>query len=106
MRISVGSKVVCVNSDFSGLSENNRKVFKQLPTKGTVYTVREFDDPSIKLEEIVNPVVEMDVGGIRLNQEGAFHKNRFAPLLEDRDELTESILEDIEFEELEDIEYR
>lgn len=93
-----GKKVVCINDDFDGLSEANRKVFSKLPVKDKVYTVREFDDPSLKLEEIVNPVVTMNVGGILMEQEGAFHKSRFAPLLENRDELSESILADISIE--------
>jgi len=90
-----GKKVVCVNDDFSGLPENNMRAFRQLPVKDVVYTIREFDDPSLKLEELLNPIVTMNVGGILMDQEGAFHKSRFAPLLEDREEMTDSILESI-----------
>lgn len=93
-----GKKVVCINDDFSAMPQNNMKAFRQLPVKDVIYTVREFDDPSLKLEEINNPTVTMNVGGILMDQEGAFHKNRFAPLLEDREEMTESLLEDISIE--------
>lgn len=90
-----GKKVVCIDDDFSGLSEKSMRAFRQLPVKNAVYTIREFEDPSVKLEEIKNPKVKINMGGVLVDGEAGFHKNRFAPLLDNRDQMTDSLLEEI-----------
>lgn len=95
MTYAPGNRVVCVDDDFSELSEKSMKAFRQLPVKNAVYTIREFEDPSIKLEEIKNPKIKINMGGVLIDGEAGFHKSRFAPLLDNRNQLTDSLLEKI-----------
>lgn len=98
---SVGSKVVCVDDLFDITLPNFQDIFHQLPKNEVTYKVRENDGSgAIKLEEIVNPEFPFDLGAGVMWTEPAFAQVRFAPLLEDRDELSESLLEDIELDVL------
>ena len=105
MSYRVGQKVVCVNDDFLQLAAdpNFTRVFKQLPKRDVTYTIREYDAPSMKLEEIQNDEVLMDLGGLSIKEEPGFHQNRFAPLQENVEEMTESTSVGIEEEVLEHI---
>ena len=104
MSYKVGSKVVCVNADFSTLIKEHPEfldVFTQLPIENSVYTVRTSDEGAIRLEELINPECAINLGGVDVWEEPAFDSRRFAPLLENRDELTESMLDDILIDEQE-----
>jgi len=104
MSYKVGSKVVCVNADFSALIKEHPEfldVFIQLPKESKVYTVRTTEIGAIRLEELVNSECEINLGGVEIWEEPAFDSRRFAPLLENRDELTESMLDDILIDEQE-----
>jgi hypothetical protein len=90
MSYKVGQEVVCINSTFDTSDPDFYRVFKQLPKKGITYTIREYDAPSIKLEEVQNSEVPMDMGGITMNEEPGFNQNRFAPLIEGRQGMSES----------------
>ncbi len=83
MNYKVGDKVVCINDNFDEhkSKESFTKIFVELPVKDTIYTIREYDSPSIKLQEIKNPNVIMNIDGIAIREEGAFNENRFAPIL-------------------------
>jgi hypothetical protein len=93
-----GQKVVCVNDTFS---PTIRALYKQLPVKDTIYTVREVflgrekivkggDTATVGLllEELTNPRDPFHQG----EQELGFTSERFAPLNELPDE-TEKIEE-------------
>ena len=84
-----GEKVVCINDTFEAL---HRKIYRELPIKGTVYTVRECslgrlktgaNDPGVSfrilLEEISNaPDPYMDEA---IAEELGFRSDRFAPVI-------------------------
>jgi hypothetical protein len=87
-----GQKVVCVNDSFS---EFVRQLYKQLPVKGEVYTIREMflgrekivkggesATVGLLLEELHNPSDPFHQG----KQELGFSSERFAPLNELPDE--------------------
>lgn len=87
-----GQKVVCINDSFPALV---RAIYKQLPVKGTTYTVREVflgrekvvkagDSATVGLllNELVNPPDPFHAG----KQELGFSSERFAPLEEKTDE--------------------
>jgi hypothetical protein len=96
-----GEKVVCINDTFEPL---HRKLYRELPKKGEIYTIREFSlgrtrtgaiDPGISyrllLEEISNdldPYMEET-----LAEELGFRSDRFAPLasLEEEEEVEEQM---------------
>lgn len=89
-----GEKVVCVNGDFPPLV---RRIYRQLPTKDEIYTIRECslgrlksggNDPGISyrvlLEEIINgpdPYMHPDQA-----EELGFRSDRFAPLVDIEEE--------------------
>ena len=90
-----GQKVICVNDLFS---PTVRALYKQLPVKDTIYTVREVflgrekivkggDSATVGLllEELVNPKDPFHQG----EQELGFSSERFAPLNELPDEKAE-----------------
>lgn len=100
--MKVGDKVVCVDDDFTTHKINDPNfhlMFKQLPVKDEVYTVRSIDSVAIRLNEVVNPIVPINLGDrsnpIWIEDEPAFHISRFAPLLNNRDELTDNVLNGI-----------
>jgi hypothetical protein len=83
-----GQKVVCVNDTFGVFV---RSVYKQLPVKGEIYTIREVflgrerivkggDSATVGLllEELVNPPDPYHKG----DEELGFSSERFAPLQE------------------------
>lgn len=83
-----GQRVVCTNDEFSDVV---KALYKQLPVKGKVYTIREVflgRDKVVKagdsatvgllLEELTNPQDFIHKGG----QELGFSSERFAPLEE------------------------
>ena len=90
-----GQKVVCINDTFS---VSVRALYKQLPVKGDVYTIREVylgrekivkggesATVGLLLEEIRNPPDPFHQG----KQELGFSSERFAPLEELPDEEAE-----------------
>ena len=97
----VGEKVVCINDTFEPL---HRKLYREFPKKGELYTVRECSigrtktgaaDPGISfrllLEEMTNDLDPyMDEASA---EELGFRSDRFAPLssLEEEEELEESM---------------
>jgi hypothetical protein len=87
-----GQKVVCINDTFPALV---RAIYKQLPVKGTTYTIREVflgrekvvkggDTATVGLllTELTNPPDPFHQG----KQELGFSSERFAPLEEKKDE--------------------
>lgn len=83
-----GQKVVCINDTFNDFV---KAVYKQLPVKGTTYTIREVflgrekivkggDSATVGLllNELLNPPDPFHVG----KQELGFSSERFAPLEE------------------------
>jgi len=84
-----GEKIVCINGTFEAL---HRKLYRELPVKGTVYTVRECslgrlktgsNDPGVSfrilLEEISNGLDPyMDE---KTAEELGFRSDRFAPVV-------------------------
>ena len=89
-----GDKVVCINDDFAPLFV---RVYRQLPKKGDIYTIREvclrretirgsdYATVALLLEELKNDVDPTHKGG----EELAFKQERFAPLetLEEEEEI-------------------
>ena len=102
MSYEVGSKVVCVDDTYDLSDPLIRRLSK--PKKDVTYTIREIDSPMLLLEEIVNPEIPIDMGGFVINQEPGFHQNRFAPLHDNRDEMTDALLNSLELEH-EEFEY-
>lgn len=96
-----GEKIVCINDSFEPL---HRKLYRDLPKKGEIYTVRECSigrtktgaaDPGISyrilLDEIINDLDPyMDEGSA---EELGFRSDRFAPLttIEEEEELEETM---------------
>ena len=91
-----GQKVVCINDTFPDLI---RALYKQLPVKGTTYTIREVflgrekivrggetATVGLLLAELKNPPDPFHQG----NQELGFSSERFAPLEELPDEKIEA----------------
>lgn len=83
MKIGVGSKVVCIDSDFSNTSDRGLdariQLFDELPNKGVTYTIRELivysnNKVGITLDEIKNKILP------NTNIEANFNIERFAPL--------------------------
>jgi len=87
-----GQKVVCINDTFPALI---RAIYKQLPVKGTTYTIREVflgrekvvkggDSATVGLllAELTNPQDPFHQG----KQELGFSSERFAPLEEKTDD--------------------
>ncbi|MCR6655231.1 MAG: hypothetical protein NVV63_05295 [Opitutus sp.] len=96
-----GQKVVCINDTFPQII---LALYKQLPVKGQVYTVREVflgrekivrggDSATVGLllEELKNPPDPFHQG----QQELGFSSERFAPLEELPDEEAESAAEEV-----------
>ena len=94
-RMVKGQKVVCINDTFSSAV---RALYKQLPVKDNIYTIREVflgrekivkggDTATVGLllEELVNPRDPFHQG----EQELGFSSERFAPLNELPDEKVE-----------------
>ena len=92
-----GQKVVCINDTFPPLV---RAIYKQLPVKGTTYTIREVflgrekvvkggDSVTVGLllAELTNPQDPFHQG----KQELGFSSERFAPLEEKSDEVAEGV---------------
>ncbi len=92
-----GQKVVCINDTFS---PTIRALYKQLPVKDTIYTIREVflgrekvvrggDTATVGLllEELTNPKDPFHQG----EQELGFTSERFAPLNELPDEEVEEL---------------
>lgn len=93
-----GQKVICINDTFS---PTIKALYKQLPVKDTIYTIREVflgrekivrggDTATVGLllEELRNPPDPFHQG----NQELGFTSERFAPL----EELPEEVVEEEE----------
>lgn len=102
MSFKVGQKVVCVNDDFTEHKKNDPNFhvgLQNLPKEGVTYTVRTSEGPAIRLDELVNPVIPINLGDrqspLWIEDEPAFHMSRFAPLLDNRDQLTDSLLNDL-----------
>ncbi|KAB2644286.1 MAG: hypothetical protein DVB29_02860 [Verrucomicrobia bacterium] len=84
-----GEKIVCINDTFEAL---HRKIYRELPKKGSVYTVRECSlgrlktgaaNPGVSyrilLEELFNDLDPyMDEG---MAEELGFRSDRFAPVI-------------------------
>ena len=104
MGFKVGQKVICVDGSFDTHDEEFRRVFTQLPEEGVVYTIREIDSPSVKLDEISNKPVPMDFGGVTFEEEPGFHERRFKPLEEQVNKMSSAILKGVELEK-EDFDY-
>ena len=104
MGFKIGQKVVCIDDKFDMLQPQFTLLFKELPVEDETYTVREYGDGRILLDEIVNPTLDQNVGGKIVPIESGFASRRFAPLLDDRADFADSILqgiaEDIEVERL------
>ena len=81
MKFKVGQKVVCIDDNFDTSNDDFNNTFRNLPKKDQVYTIREYDSPAVKLEEISNPLVPIDLAGEVIYEEPGFHEKRFAPLL-------------------------
>lgn len=94
-----GQKVVCTNDNFTAVI---RAIYKQLPVKGSTYTIREVflgrekvvkggDSATVGLllAELVNPPDPFHAG----QQELGFSSERFAPLEEVPAEQVEEELE-------------
>lgn len=96
----VGSKVVCVDGDFTTHIENDPDFFQTfhgIPKEGKTYKVRTSECGAVRLDEIVNPVGPINLGepiGV-IWDEPAFEGVRFAPLLDNRDDLTNEMLKGI-----------
>lgn len=95
-----GQRVVCVNDKFPPIV---KAIYKQLPTKGVTYTIREVflgrekvvkggDSATvgILLVELVNPPDPLHKG----QQELGFNSERFAPLEEMPAEQEEAVAEE------------
>lgn len=111
MSYRVGTKVVCVDANFDKLRDMDPdffQAFHELPEDSKVYKVRTSEQGAIRLEEIRNPECPINLGGVEVWDEPAFASRRFAPLIEDRNEMTDSLLNDltkeVEYEELELVE--
>jgi len=95
MSFKPGTKVVCINSDFS-MHPMIVEHYQALPLKDQVYTVREVRpmgaEGGILIEELKNtPVFFAHFGG---KLEPAFNPKRFAPLNEiESEEATEAVEE-------------
>jgi len=96
-----GQKVVCTNDTFTAVI---RAIYKQLPVKGSTYTIREVflgrekvvkggDTATVGLllAELVNPPDPFHAG----QQELGFSSERFAPLEEKPAEEGEGELEEV-----------
>lgn len=92
-----GQKVVCINDTFPTWV---KFLYKQLPVKGTTYTVREVflgrgklkggdGEVGLLLEELVNPQDPTHID----RQELGFNSERFAPL-QSNEELVEEEIEE------------
>ena len=87
----VNQKVVCVDDRF-GKRWHQRGIL-QRPIKGRVYTVRDVGIynfavgpmPSLRLEEIINPIIDWDDGD---TSEIAFHAGRFRPAVERKTDIS------------------
>lgn len=102
MSFEPGSKVVCVNDEFDLTDPVIRMMVK--PKKDITYTVRDCEEGMVRLEEISNKELPMDFGGVIFMVEPGFAQNRFAPLLDNRDEMTEYLLNNLELD-VEEYEY-
>lgn len=98
-----GMRVVCVNDDFGADAPAvSTRLGITLPTKGTVYTLREVvkcgccTHLNVRLAEIRNPIIRMLDGG---QDEPAFGDFRFRPLDESRLDVFRNLLVDLPKEE-------
>ena len=77
-----GAVVVFVGNlenEFMASPINFLEACHSMPEIGKKYTVREFRGDSILLEEVINPKMQMDMGGIPMMVEYAFDVRKFAP---------------------------
>lgn len=83
---SIGSKIICINDDFSNLPPLYKLIFK-FPAAHGVYSIRAKDyDGNLFLNEIINEVYTFPHGAVA---EPSFLKWRFKPLCLDEMENTE-----------------
>lgn len=103
MSFKPGTRVICVNSDFS-MYPMITEHYQALPIKNNVYTVKEVRpmgaEGGILLEELSNsPVFFPHFGG---KMEPAFNPNRFRPLdtleNEEAEKAVEELLKEVELE--------
>ncbi len=78
----IGQVVVCVDARKHPTAGD----VGEYPVEGGVYTIRSFsvgpDEIGLRLAEIVNPILEFEVGGITEMHEVAFLSYRFRPAKE------------------------
>jgi len=91
MSFHVGQKVVCIVQLSTDAYSHWAVAYPNLPTKGCIYTVRETesrgDVPSIRLEEMYNPVLPwVSYGGFLA--EGSFDVAAFRPLVERKTDIS------------------
>lgn len=97
MQYKPGEKVVCVDGNFDTTQPRFAEFFNNLPVEKVTYTIREVRplEKGLLLEEVVNPEVRTMRNGILVWVESGFAMRRFAPLLTDRDEFSDYILEQV-----------
>jgi len=78
----VGQKVVCVDDENIIAFQN-----ENTPIKGRIYTIRSFYGTSIRLEEVINPILTY----CDCTDECAFKPHRFRPLIEDTEYRSERL---------------
>lgn len=88
MTFHVGQKVVCIEGEFDQAALAI-SLGVALPTKGVIYTIRNFEDrgdePCLRLIEIVNPKI-MHHGDIF--DEPAYANDCFRPLVEKKTDIS------------------
>jgi hypothetical protein len=99
-RFRVGSKVVCINDDFSNAPERYRIIFR-FPVNGRVYTVRKIrrrkGGLSFLLYEVVNDIVRFPFGIV---DEIGFYSWRFRPLEKKKKKIADQVKEQKPVEEV------
>lgn len=91
MNFRVGQKVVCVDDDWSRLSQVHRCCAPNRPSRGNTYTIRAMSyvvdgRQTVLLEEIKNGIVEWKAPWGK--QEPAFYIGRFRPLVEKKTDIS------------------
>lgn len=83
----VGQKIVCVKE--YGQQREAAALGVILPQKGSIYTVRNFDDrgasPALRVHEILNPEV---MHGCGIFTEPAFASHGFRPIIEKKTDIS------------------
>jgi hypothetical protein len=72
----IGDKVVCINDHFDKSKSYSKQILKW-PELMEIYTIRDFYDKSIYLEEIVNPII---IDNNKVIREPCFYRWRFIKL--------------------------